>query len=183
MTSSSLVDRYASALVDVVTAPNSPVAPADVLAQLRDFDNLAQESKELRTAMDSPAIAPARKRAAIGKLVEKLGCSRIVRNFLFVLSDKRRMDALHEIVEALDVQLDARLGFVRAEVRSAEELDAAQVDALTHKLADITGKQIRMKLQKDPSLIGGVVARVGSTVYDGSVRGRLDGLARKLAVS
>jgi F-type H+-transporting ATPase subunit delta len=86
-------------------------------------------------------------------------------------------------VEALDVQLDARLGFVRAEVRSAEELDAAQVDALTHKLADITGKQIRMKLQKDPSLIGGVVARVGSTVYDGSVRGRLDGLARKLAVS
>jgi F-type H+-transporting ATPase subunit delta len=180
MTSSSLVERYASALVDVVTAPGSSVGPPDALAQLRDFDALMQESKELRTALESPAISPSRKRLVIGKFVEILGSSRIVRNFLFVLSDKRRLAALHEIVEVFDLQLDARLGFVRAEVSSAQPLDQPQIDSLIQRLAQLTGKQIRMKFQVDSSLIGGVVARVGSTVYDGSVRGHLDGLSRLL---
>ena len=182
MTSSTIVDRYASALADVVTSPTSSLSPADALAQLRDFDALVQESKELRTALESPAISPSRKRAVIAKFVQVLGASGIVRNFLFVLSDKRRLAALHEIVEAFDLQLDARLGFVRAQVTSAQELDQTQIDALTQRLAGLTGKQIRMKFQVDPLLLGGVVARVGSTVYDGSVRGRLDSLARHMSV-
>lgn len=183
MTSSTIVDRYASALVDVVASPNSKVSPADALAQLRAFDELAQQSKELRTALDSPAISPSRKRAVIGKFAEILGSSGTVRNFLFVLSDKRRLSALHEIVEAFDLQLDARLGFVRAEVTAAQQLDQAEIESLTQRLAGVTGKQVRMKFQVDPALIGGVVARVGSTVYDGSLRGRLDTLARHLSVS
>jgi F-type H+-transporting ATPase subunit delta len=182
MTSSTIVDRYASALVDVVTSPNSKVSPQDALAQLREFDALAQQSKELRTALESPAVSPSRKRAVIGKFAEMLGSSGTIRNFLFVLSDKRRLSALHEIVDAFDVQLDARLGFVRVEVTSAQQLEQGEIDSLTQRLAGITGKQIRMKLQLDPRLIGGVVARVGSTVYDGSLRGRLDTLSRHLAV-
>jgi F-type H+-transporting ATPase subunit delta len=182
MTSSTIVDRYAAALVDVVTSPNAQVSPADALAQLRSFDSIAQESKELRTALDSPAISPARKRAVLGRFAQALGLSVTVRNFLFVLCDKRRLAALHEIVEAFDSHLDTRLGFVRAEVTAAQQMDQSEIESLTQHLAGLAGKQIRLKFQVDPSLIGGVVARVGSKVYDGSLRGRLDTLARHLSV-
>jgi F-type H+-transporting ATPase subunit delta len=182
MTSSAIVDRYASALADVVTSPKSTVSPADALQQLRSFDAISRESYELRTALESPAVSHSRKRAVISRFVELLGLSQTVRNFLFVLSDKRRLSALHEIVDSFDVQLDERLGFIRADVSAAAELTQSQLDVLTQKLAAISGKQIRMRFHVDPALIGGVVARMGATVYDGSVRGRLDSLSKKLAV-
>jgi F-type H+-transporting ATPase subunit delta len=182
MTSSAIVDRYASALADVVTSPSSTISPQDALQQLRSFDDLAQESHELRTALDSPAVSHSRKRAVISRFVQLLSLAPIVRNFLFVLSDKRRLSALHEIVDSFDVQLDERLGFIRADVTAAAELNPSQLEALTQKLAAISGKQIRLRFRVDQKLIGGVVARMGSTVYDGSVRGRLDNLSRQLSV-
>jgi F-type H+-transporting ATPase subunit delta len=182
MTSSAIVDRYASALADVVTSPTSTVSPHDALAQLRSFDAVARESHELRTALESPAVSHSRKRAVIARFVELLGLSQTVRNFLFVLSNKRRLSALHEIIDSFDVQLDERLGFIRADISAAAELSQPQLDTLTAKLAAISGKKIRMRFNVDPALIGGVVARMGATVYDGSVRGRLDSLSKKLAV-
>jgi F-type H+-transporting ATPase subunit delta len=182
MTSSAIVDRYASALADIVTSPNSTVSPHDALQQLRAFDDTSRESYELRTALESPAVSHARKRAVIARFVQVLGLSQTVRNFLFVLSDKRRLSALHEIVDSFDVQLDERLGFIRADVSAAAELTQSQLDVLTRKLAAISGKQVRMRFKVDPSLIGGVVARMGATVYDGSVRGQLDTLSKRLAV-
>jgi F-type H+-transporting ATPase subunit delta len=182
MTSSAIVDRYASALADIVTSPNSTVSPHDALQQLRAFDDTSRESYELRTALESPAVSHARKRAVIARFVPVLGFSQTVRNFLFVLSDKRRLSALHEIVDSFDVQLDERLGFIRADVSAAAELTQSQLDVLTRKLAAISGKQVRMRFKVDPSLIGGVVARMGATVYDGSVRGQLDTLSKRLAV-
>jgi F-type H+-transporting ATPase subunit delta len=182
MTSSAIVDRYASALADVVTSATSSVSPHDALQQLRAFDDLSRESHELRTALESPAVPHSRKRAVIGRFVKLLGLSGIVRNFLFVLSDKRRLSALHEIIDSLDVQLDERLGFIRADISAAAELSQPQLDELTGKLAAISGKKIRMRFHVDPTLIGGVVARMGATVYDGSVRGRFENLSKKLAV-
>jgi F-type H+-transporting ATPase subunit delta len=182
MTSSAIVDRYASALADVVTSPKSAVTPADALSQLRSFDDLARQSPELQLAMASPSVSAARKRAVIERLVGLLGLSPIVRNFLFVLSNKRRLAALHEIIDSLDKQLDERLGFIRADVTAAEPLEPAQLDRLTQKLAAISGKQIRMRFQVDTALIGGVVARMGATVYDGSVRGRIETLSKRLSV-
>jgi F-type H+-transporting ATPase subunit delta len=182
MTSSAIVDRYASALADVVTSPSSSIQPHDALQQLRAFDDLARRSHELQLALASPSVSHARKRAVIGRLVALLGLSPIVRNFLYVLSDKRRLAALHEIVDSFDKQLDERLGFIRAEVSAAQSLDPAQLDGLTRKLAAISGKQIRLRFEIDPNLIGGVVARMGATVYDGSVRGRLETLSKKLSV-
>jgi F-type H+-transporting ATPase subunit delta len=182
MTSSAIVDRYASALADVITSPSSTVSPADALQQLRSFDDLTRESHELRTALESPAVSQARKRAVISRFVEVLGLSQTIRNFLFVLSNKRRLNALHEIVDSLDVQLDERLGFVRADISAAAELTQPQLDTLTQKLAALSGKQIRLRFHVDSSLIGGVVARIGGTVYDGSVRGRLDQLSKNLSV-
>jgi F-type H+-transporting ATPase subunit delta len=182
MTSSAIVDRYASALADVVTSPKSTVSPPDALAQLRSFDAVSRESYELRTALESPAVPRVRKRAVIARFVEPLGLSQTVRNFLFVLSDKSRLSALHEIIDSFDVQLDERLGFIRADIGAAAELSQSQLDTLTQKLAAISGKQIRMRFHVDPTLIGGVVVRMGATVYEGSVRGRLDNLSKKLAV-
>jgi F-type H+-transporting ATPase subunit delta len=182
MTSSAIVDRYASALADIVTSPKSTVSPHDALQQLRAFDDLSRESYELRTALESPAVSHVRKRAVLTRFVQVLGLSQTVRNFLFVLSDKRRLSALHEIVDSFDVQLDERLGFIRADVSAAAELTQPQLDVLTQKLATISGKQVRMRFKVDPALIGGVVARIGATVYDGSVRGQLENLSKRLAV-
>jgi F-type H+-transporting ATPase subunit delta len=182
MTSSSILHRYASAFADVVTAPASFFAPQDAMYQLRSFDDIVRSSPDLAIALESPAIPIGRKRAVIQRFVDLLKLSRVVRNFLFVLCDHRRLGSLHELIEALDIEFDDRLGFIRAEVSAASQLDPSQLDALTHKLARVTGKQIRLNFQVDPSLMGGVVARVGAKVYDGSVRGRLDGLSKQLSV-
>ena len=180
MTSSGIASRYASALVDVVTGATAGVEPKTALEELRAFEAALATSAELRNALLSPAVTPGRKRAVIGRLTDKMGLSRIVRNFLMVLTDHRRPAALPEVIHAFDVLLDERLGFAQAEVSSARELNEGQRAALGEELSRVTGKSVRAKFSTDPSLIGGVVARLGSTVYDGSVRGQLDALGRKL---
>ena len=116
----------------------------------------------------------------MGRIAGILGLAPIVRNFLFVLVDHRRMGSLAEIVHCFELVVDERLGFARAEVAAARELSEAQRAALNAELERLTGKRIRMRVSTDASLIGGVVARIGSTVYDGSVRGQLESLERRL---
>ena len=166
--------------MDVVTSPGAGVEPKRTLEELWAFEAALASSAELRNALLSPAVTPGRKRAVIGRLADKMGLSRIVRNFLRVLTDHRRSGALSEVVHSFDVLLDERLGFAQAEVSSARELNESQRAALTAELSRTTGKSVRAKFAVDPALIGGVVARLGSTVYDGSVRGQLDALGRKL---
>ena len=109
----------------------------------------------------------------VGRIADVLKLSRITRNILFVLVDHRRIALLSPIVAEFEQVIDARLGFARAEVSSPGELNEAQRRALNTQLERLTGKRIRMRFAIDPSLIGGAVARIGSTVYDGSVRGQL----------
>jgi F-type H+-transporting ATPase subunit delta len=178
---SAVASRYARALVDVVTAPGSPLKPEDAVAQLRAVDAIFQESLELRNAMLTPAIQNSRKRAVMAKLIEEAGGSTLIRNFTYVLIDHRRIAIIGEIREAFELQLDERLGFVRADVTSAAPLDHRLGANLESELSRLTGKRMRLRFDVDPALLGGVVARIGSTVYDGSVRGELRQLARKLA--
>ncbi|HUI81146.1 MAG TPA: ATP synthase F1 subunit delta [Bryobacteraceae bacterium] len=181
MTISAVISRYVEALADVVTGIRSTVRPADAIEQLRAFDAVFGSSAELRNALTSPSVPAARKRAVVGRLAGDLGLSGIIRNFLFVLIDHRRIAELPQIVPAFDLVLDQRLGFERAEVSSARELNETQRSALNGELERLTGKRLRMRFTVDESLIGGVVARLGSTVYDGSLRSRLHGLERRLA--
>jgi F-type H+-transporting ATPase subunit delta len=181
MTSTAVVNRYGSALVDVVLSPDSGVQPADALEQLKAFEAVVRESPELRTILASPAVSTQRKRALIRRLADRIGASRVVRNFLLVLSDHRRAAALSEVIDAFDVLLDERLGYVRAEVRSASELTAEEREQLTQRLGRIAGSKVRLKFEIDPNLIGGVIAKIGSTVYDGSVRGQLADLRARLS--
>ena len=181
MTLSAVAKRYADALADVVTAAGSPLRPEDAVAELRGFDGALQGSPELQNALVTPAIANARKKAVVGRIADVLKLSRISRNFLFVLVDKRRIGLLGEIIQLLETIVDERLGFARAEVASARELSDLQRTALNTRLESLTGKRVRMRVKVDESLIGGVIARIGSTVYDGSVRGQLENLGRRLS--
>jgi F-type H+-transporting ATPase subunit delta len=181
MTPPAVASRYANALVDVVLDPKSQTPPEQVTRELRSFEAVLASSDELRNALASPSVPTARKKAVLARLGDQLGMGRIARNFLFVLNSHRRMDALSAVVESFEVLLDERLGFSRANVSSARELDAGQRAELEAQLTKLTGRRMRLKFTTDASLIGGLIARIGSTVYDGSLRGRLAALGRQLS--
>ncbi len=183
MISATIVNRYANALADVVISGNSEVGPAIAVAQLRSFYESANAVPELQAVLASPAVPKARKRVVIRAIAGAVGLHRVIVNFLLVLSDRRRWAALHEVIEALDAALDNRMGFERAEVKSAFALSDAQREGLSAELAKIAGREIRLQISVDSELIGGVTARVGSTVYDGSVRGQLAKMRQSLAAT
>ena len=180
MTLSAVNTRYANALADVVTAGGSPISPPDAVSELRAFEAALAASTELQNALVTPAVPAGRKRAVVGRIAEILKLSRISRNFLYVLIDHRRIAALSGIIDSFELIVDERLGFARAEVAAAREMTEPQRAALTSVLERLTGRRIRSRFAVDESLIGGVVARIGSTVYDGSVRGQLASLGRRL---
>jgi F-type H+-transporting ATPase subunit delta len=116
----------------------------------------------------------------MARLIAPMNLSAQVRNFLFVVIDHRRVHELKSIIEAFENLADERLGYVRADVASAQALPEAQKAALEAQLSRLAGKKTRLRYSTDPALVGGVVAKVGSTVYDGSVRGQLERLRVKL---
>jgi F-type H+-transporting ATPase subunit delta len=169
--------RYAKALLDVTMSQD----PQKILGELYAVRDLVSASESLHTALLSPAVSPARKRAVMARLVAPMNVSKTVQNFLFVVIDHRRVTDLPAIVEAYEVLLDERLGFVRADVASAHALNDSQKANLEAELSRISGKKAKVAFATDSALIGGVVARVGGKVYDGSVRGQLERLRLKLA--
>jgi F-type H+-transporting ATPase subunit delta len=175
-----VASRYARALVDLATAPGAAVDPRQMAAQMAAFDEALASSAELRNILLSPAVAPARKRAVVGRIAEKLGLTQLVRNFLYVVIDRRRIGMLDEIRAAFETALDERLGVVRADVTSAAPLSGAEQQAIAAQLARLSGKRVRAQYAVDGALIGGAAARIGSTIYDGSVRGQLLALRRKM---
>jgi F-type H+-transporting ATPase subunit delta len=137
-------------------------------------------SAELKTALDSPAVPPQRKRAVINRLARDLPVSDPIRRFLLVLTDRRRAALLGDVREGFEQVMDERLGIARAEVISARPLSPPQQQEIIAGLARLTGQQARARFRVEDGLIGGVVARLGSTVYDGSIRGQLDAIRQRL---
>jgi len=181
MTASAIASRYANALVDVVTGPKAGIEPQRALGELQAFAGALAGSAELHNALTSPAVPPGRKRAVVGKIADRLGMARLTRNFLYVLIDHRRIGTLGHVIAAAEDLLDARLGFARAEIRSAQPMAAPLQAALVAELERLNGTRLRPRFEVDGELIGGAVARIGSTVYDGSVKARLEALGRRLA--
>lgn len=172
--------RYAKALLDIVMARGSGIDPHQVLKELRDIGAVLDSSAALKNALLSPAVSPGRKRAVVGRLIEPLGVARPVRNFVFIVIDHRRITQFDSIVDAYEDLLDQRLGLIRAEVTSASLLNERQRASLEAELSRLAKKKAKAAYSIDPDLIGGVVARVGSIVYDGSVRGQLERMRVKL---
>src|SRR5579871_344059 len=130
--------RYAAALADVVTAgahASAQADPAEISAQLRAVEDLIASSNELKNALASPAVTPSRKRAVMARLLAPMNVSAQVRNFLFVVIDHRRVHELKSIIEAFEDLADERLGFVRADVSSAQVISEAQRAALEVQLS------------------------------------------------
>lgn len=177
---SALAFRYARALAEVVSRDGSANEAQAVTEQLGRFVEILAGSPELRTAIESPAVPPQRKRAVVARLTREV-VSDVVRRFLFVLIDHRRIALAGDIHQAFEQVMDERLGIARAEITSARPLSDAQQQEMVKGLARLTGRQARAKFCVEDRLIGGVVARIGSTVYDGSIRGQLDAIRQRLA--
>lgn len=180
MTRSAVATRYAHALADVVTAGGSPLPAEDAIAQLRAFEATLRSSPALQGALTTPAVPVARKRAVIGRIGKLLQAAQITRNFLYVLVDHGRIASLSEIIHSFELAVEERLGFARAEISSAGSLTEDQQVELRIRLEQVSGKRLRARYAVDRALIGGIVARIGSTVYNGSVSGRLESLEHRM---
>ncbi len=173
-----VINTYARAFADAVTG--SRLDPASTLAEAQQIAAFAEQSRDLREVWDNPSIPAEQKRAVLDAIVQRAGISRPVRNFVAVLIDKRRTRFLSEIVKQFALEMNQRLGIAEAEITTARELSAQERSALEADLARVTGKMIRAQYQQDPSVLGGAIARVGSSVYDGSVKGQLERIRQQL---
>lgn len=179
--SRAVANQYAKALLAIVSEPGAGVTPEEALRQITGFERLVGSSRELRTVLLSPAIDHAAKVKALSRLGAALGLSPLVRNFLQVVIRRRRIALLDEIRAMFQAQMDERNGVVRALVSAARELGGEERGALETRLEKHTGKKVLCDYAVDPALLGGVSVRIGSTVLDGSVAGRLETLRRRLA--
>ena len=175
---SNFAARYARAFADVVLAAHTPAG--QVNSQLDDFLATLRQSTELRQALFNPALAVDVRVRVIDALAPRLHLCREVRNFLAVLLRNNRMDAVEEIVSEFRAEMDRRQGISEIEVISARRLDPDERRQMEQQAALLAGTQVRARFREDNSLIGGAVVRIGSTVYDGSVRGRLERMKQEL---
>jgi F-type H+-transporting ATPase subunit delta len=170
--------RYARAFADVVLGDGIPID--QVNAQLNDFLSTLEGSADLRQALFNPALAADVRVRVIDALAPRLHLAREVRNFLAVLLRHDRMSAVEEIVAAFRAEVDRRQGISNVEVISARLLDADERSQMEQQVARLAGTQVRALFREDNGLMGGAVVRIGSTIYDGSVRGRLDRMKQEL---
>jgi len=167
----SVASTYARAFADVVLSAHLDANRA--VGGLRRIAGLLAESTELRRVWENPAVPAEQKRKLLDAIVHQDGIERHVRNLVAVLIDHRRMQFLERITQQLEKELDARLGFAEAHITSARELGDAEKRGLEAQIEKVTGKKVRARFGLDASLLGGAVVRVGSTIYDGSVKGQL----------
>jgi F-type H+-transporting ATPase subunit delta len=177
-----VASRFARALADLVLDPARGFDAQRAVGELAELDQMLTGSAELRNVLLSPAVAPARKRAVMARLAGERGVSRLVLNFVYVVIDHRRTAMFSEIRQAFQALIDERTGSVEANVKAARELAAGERESIGISLGRLTGKKVRCKFSVDESLIGGLVTRIGSTIYDGSVKGQLEALRRRLTV-
>jgi F-type H+-transporting ATPase subunit delta len=169
--------RYARALADVALDDKDADRVRHDLGSLAEAFRL---SADLRAFLESPSISHDLKHRAASELASRMDLVPAVRNCVFLLIDHHRTELLGEIRGAFEAELNARLGIAQAEVTSARELSDEERRKLTTALERCTGKRIEARFRRDESLVGGTVVRVGSTIYDGSVREQLMRLREQL---
>lgn len=172
------VSRYANAFAEVITAAKLDTVAID--QKLTDFLATWQGSPELREFFENPAIAVNDKVAILDKMNTKLGMQKELRNLIAVLISNNRIAYVSEVAEAYRRLLQDQMGIHPAEIVTARKLDAKEREALLAQVAQLAGGKVDASFKLDESILGGTVVRIGSTVYDGSVRGRLDRLKEAL---
>ncbi len=172
------VARYAQAFLDVVTAAKLDAKAID--GQFADFLGTWNGSPELREFFVNPAIPTLQKVSFLDTLNQKLGMQKELRNLLAVLIDNDRIGHVDEVAVAYRKLLQEKLGIRQAEIVTARKLTDVERLKLVAEVGKLAGAEIDAIFKQDPAILGGMVVRIGSTVYDGSVRGRLDRLKEAL---
>jgi len=175
----SVASTYARAFADVVLS--SRLNPDRSITELRTIATLLSQSSDLRRVWENPAIPADQKRRVLDVIAERDGIPKQVRNLVAILIDHRRIHFLEPIIAQLEKELDARLGFADAQITSARELGDAEKRGFETQVKKLTGKKGRAHYELDASLVGGAMVRVGSTIYDGSVRGQLERLKEAIS--
>lgn len=170
--------RYAKAFADEVAQFHLPVESVSI--QLKDFLATWDGSAVLREVLEDPSVPVAQKIAVLDGMKGKLGLAPQVRNLLAVLIQNDRIGSVHDVVAAYRAELQQRLGVHQAEVTTAREISAADKERLLAHVAELAKGRVEATFKLDASILGGVVVRIGSTVYDGSVLGRVERLKEEL---
>jgi F-type H+-transporting ATPase subunit delta len=169
--------RYAIALADVVTKTGDA---ASIQTELKTWEAMMDSNASLHEVFGNPSIAHKSQEKVLESLIEKTKPSKTTANFLRVLLRNGRLTELGKINERLVSVLEERSGVVSADITSARSLSEAQKAELQTNLEKLTGKRIRANFETDENIIGGVITRIGSTVYDGSVKTKLEELKQQM---
>lgn len=180
MSITTVANRYAKALADVISDRGETSA---VAGEIQAFAQMVAQSVELRDVFASPIIALDRKRAILNDLLARLHLRQTTTNFLQLLLTNQRLHEIGAVQASLAKELDARAGVVSAEITTARALNMSEQDALLHQLRQATGKQVRVNFKTDPEIIGGVVTRIESLIYDGSIKNQLALMQQQLSRS
>lgn len=178
MSSQTVARRYAAALADVLLKGGSP---REVQDELIAWESMIQTSELLQQVFSNPTVAYDQKRALLETFIKRTKVQQLTANFLRILLKNQRLTELGEINKRLAQVLDERSGVIAAQVTTARPVSEEIKNSLSGRLAAITGKDVRLSFAIDETLIGGMVTRVGSTVYDGSISNQLRQLELKLA--
>ena len=173
--------RYARALLDVALKEKADLATVD--SQLGALANLFAQHDGLRKVLLNPAVPAPRKRAAVAEIVARAGVLAIVGKMMVLLAERDRLAILPDIVASFRQRLQDIRNVVRAEVTTAEPLPADRLQAIQNSLAAATGRTVDLVSRVDPAILGGIVARVGSTVFDASVTNHLQRIRQRLEAS
>ena len=176
-----VLGRYARAYAEV--AVTYKLNPEKTVAEFQQMADVVNSSRELRNVLQNPAVSREQKLKLLDSIIQHIGASKMLRNFLAVLIDHRRIGNIGDVLEQFKRELDRRMGIADAKVTSVRELSSAEKKSLEQQLATITGQVVRATYSQDPGLLGGVLVRVGSTIYDGSVHGRLQRMRAELATA
>jgi F-type H+-transporting ATPase subunit delta len=177
MSITTIANRYARALADVITERRET---NEVVSELDLFAGMMRQYEQLREVFASPVLPLERKRAVLNELLARLKLRPTSNNFLHLLLNNARLHELDQMLRALSRELDARTNIVSAEITTAREIGEQEKSMLRDKLKGATGKEVRLQFHTDPNIIGGVVTRIGSLIYDGSIKNQLSQMKRVL---
>ena len=169
--------RYARALMQLAVDAN---AVDRIGSDLRDFANAWAQNRDLRSVFENPTVSQIARSTILKELAQSGGMHQHTRDLLLLLADRQRLSHVGEVADAYDGMAEARSGKLRAEVTSATPLPAAYYAELENVLQAATGKNVVLVHKVDPTLVGGVVTKVGDRVFDGSLKSRLTELREEL---
>jgi len=174
----SVISSYARAFADAVI--DLKLDPNQVRGEMRGMLEMLEQSQDLERVWENPAIPHDQKLKVLDAVAQRAGLTKAVRNFLAVIIDHRRIRMLPAIAKQFEAELNYRLGFIDAAITSARELSVHERQGLELQVGRMTGRTVRAQYSTDPAVLGGAVVQIGSTVYDGSVRGQLHRIREQL---